>query len=147
MDRQLQHMVRLVDDLLDVSRITRGKVGLRKERIELAQVIQSAVETSNPLIEASGHELVIRLAPEPIWLEADHTRLAQVVSNLLNNSARYTKPHGRICLTTEKREKERSFTSATTELAFRKICCRTFLTYLPRWIALWNTLRGAWASG
>jgi PAS domain S-box-containing protein len=106
MDRQLRHMVRLVDDLLDVSRITSGKIELRKERVDLARVIQSAVETSRPLIEASGHELTVQLAPEPIWLEADLTRLAQVVSNLLNNSARYTKPNGHIGLTTERRHGE-----------------------------------------
>jgi signal transduction histidine kinase len=106
MDRQLRHMVRLVDDLLDVSRITRGKVELRKERVDLTKIIQSAVETSRPLIEASGHELKVQLAPEPIWLEADLTRLAQVLSNLLNNSARYTKPNGRILLTSERREGE-----------------------------------------
>lgn len=106
MDRQLQHMVRLVDDLLDVSRITRGKVELRKERIDLAKVVQSAVETSRPLIEGSGHQLTVQLAPEGICLEGDLTRLAQVVSNLLNNSARYTKPNGRIWLTTEIRDGE-----------------------------------------
>jgi len=106
MDRQLRHMVRLVDDLLDVSRITRGKVELRKERVDLTKIIHSAVETSRPLIEASGHELTLQLAPEPIWLEADLTRLAQVLSNLLNNSARYTKPNGRILLTSERREGE-----------------------------------------
>jgi PAS domain S-box-containing protein len=106
MDRQLAHMVRLVDDLLDVSRITTGKVELRKERIELAKVLQNAVETSRPLIEASNHTLMMQTAPEPIWLDGDLTRLAQVVSNLLNNSARYTKPNGRIWLTTETRDGE-----------------------------------------
>jgi signal transduction histidine kinase len=95
-----------VDDLLDVSRITRGKVELRKERVNLSKVVDSAVETSRPLIEVPGHELTVQLAPEPIWLEADFTRLAQVVSNLLNNSARYTKPNGRIWLTTEMRDGE-----------------------------------------
>src|SRR5205823_9095356 len=84
MERQLTQMVRLVDDLLDVSRITRGKIELRKERVELAAVVQSAVETSRPLLEASGHELTITLPPEPIPLDADPTRMAQVFSNLLN---------------------------------------------------------------
>ena len=86
MDRQLQHMVRLVDDLLDVSRITRGKIELRKERIELAAVVNSAVETSRPTIEEAGHELTVVMPPEPIYLEGDLIRLAQVVANLLNNS-------------------------------------------------------------
>jgi len=93
--------VRLVDDLLDVSRITRGKIELRKERVELAAVVASAVETSRPLIEASGHELTVTLPPEPIPLDADLTRLAQVFSNLLNNAARYTEQGGHIWLTAE----------------------------------------------
>jgi len=101
MERQLTQMVRLVDDLLDVSRITRGKIELRKERVELAAVVASAVETSRPLIEASGHELTVTLPPEPIPLDADLTRLAQVFSNLLNNAARYTEQGGHIWLTAE----------------------------------------------
>jgi signal transduction histidine kinase/CheY-like chemotaxis protein len=102
MERQLTQMVRLVDDLLDVSRITRGKIELRKERVELAAVVASAVETSRPLIEASGHELTVTLPPEPIPLDADLTRLAQTFSNLLNNAARYTEQGGHIWLTAER---------------------------------------------
>jgi signal transduction histidine kinase len=98
MDRQLVHLVRLVDDLLDVSRVSQGKIELRKQTIEAAEAMRSALETSRPLIEASGHELEVDLADEPIWLEADLTRLAQVVSNLLNNAARYTPDRGRIAL-------------------------------------------------
>src|SRR5258707_1928732 len=95
-------MVRLVDDLLDVSRITKGKIELRKERLELAAVVGSAVETSRPLIESAGHELTVTLLPEPIPLDADLTRLAQVFSNLLNNAARYTEQGGHIGLTAER---------------------------------------------
>ena len=102
MERQLTQMVRLVDDLLDVSRITRGKIELRKERIELAAVVASAVETSRPLIEASGHELTVTLPPDAIQLDADLTRLAQVFSNLLNNAAKYTEQGGQIWLTAER---------------------------------------------
>jgi PAS domain S-box-containing protein len=102
MERQLTHMVRLVDDLLDLSRITRDKIELRKERVELATVVQSAIETSRPLIEAAGHELTITLPPEPIHLEADLTRLAQVFSNLLNNAVKYTEPGGHIWVTAER---------------------------------------------
>lgn len=96
MERQLDHMVRLVDDLLDISRITRNKLELRKERVELANVVASAVETSRPLIEANGHTFESRLPDEPIWLEADVTRLAQVLANLLNNAAKYMEAGGRI---------------------------------------------------
>jgi len=102
MDRQLQQMVRLVDDLLDVSRITRGIAELRKQHVELKTIVQTAVETSRPLVEASNHELLVELPVEPIWLDADPTRLGQVVSNLLNNSARYTTDQGRISLTAER---------------------------------------------
>ena len=102
MERQLAQLVRLVDDLLDVSRITRGKIELRKERVELAAVVASAVETSRPLIEAAGHELTVTLPPEPINLDADLTRLAQVFSNLLNNAAKYTEQGGHIWLTAER---------------------------------------------
>ncbi len=76
-------MVRLVDDLLDVSRITRNKLELRRERVTLATVIHSAVETSRPLIEHSGHTFSVTLTPTPVYLDADQVRLAQVFSNLL----------------------------------------------------------------
>ncbi|HXT08882.1 MAG TPA: response regulator [Roseiarcus sp.] len=99
MDRQLVHLIRLVDDLLDVSRVRQGKIELRKQRIEAADAIRSALETSRPLIEAAGHKLEVDLAEQPIWLEADLTRLSQVVSNLLNNAARYTPDRGHITLT------------------------------------------------
>lgn len=96
MDRQLAQMVRLIDDLLDVSRITRGKIELRKQRVELATVLTSAIETVRPLIESRGHELLVMLPQQPIPLDADLTRLAQVFMNLLNNAAKYTESGGRI---------------------------------------------------
>ncbi|HEX7183239.1 MAG TPA: ATP-binding protein [Thermoanaerobaculia bacterium] len=99
MERQVHHMVHLVDDLLEVSRITRGKIELRRERVELSTIVQNAIETSHPLIEASRHELSVTLPPEPLMLDADPVRLAQVVANLLNNAAKYTDPGGRIWLT------------------------------------------------
>ena len=100
MERQVHHLVRLVDDLLDVSRVMRGKIELRKERVELATVVARAVETAQPLIEAQGHELdIVRLPPESLLLDADPVRLAQVVGNLLTNAAKYTEPNGRIWLT------------------------------------------------
>ena len=98
MDRQLSHMVRLIDDLLDVSRISSNKMELRRTRVLLADVVSSAVETARPALEAAGHELTVSLPPEPVHLEADLTRLAQVFGNLLNNSAKYTKRGGNIRL-------------------------------------------------
>jgi signal transduction histidine kinase len=99
MERQVQQMVRLVDDLLEVSRITRGKIELRKEPVELARLVRNAIETSGPLIEAARHELDVALPPDPLVLDGDPVRLAQVISNLLNNAAKYTDPGGRIWLT------------------------------------------------
>jgi signal transduction histidine kinase len=103
MERQLGQMVRLVDDLLDVSRISRNKLELRKARITLAAVIDNALETARPLIESKGHRLTLSLPPAPVYLDADLTRLAQVFWNLLNNSAKYTDPGGRLELTAEER--------------------------------------------
>jgi PAS domain S-box-containing protein len=96
MERQIGQMVRLVDDLLDVSRISQGKLELRKERIELAQVVHSALETSRPLIASRDQELIVSLPPKRVFVDADHTRLAQVFANLLNNAAKYTERGGRI---------------------------------------------------
>ncbi len=100
MDRQLGQLVRLVDDLLDVGRITRGKLELRRERIEFGAVIRNAVDASRPLIEAAGHHLDVSLMPGPVYLDADPVRLAQVLSNLLNNAAKYMDRGGKIWLTT-----------------------------------------------
>jgi PAS domain S-box-containing protein len=106
MDRQLGQLVRLVDDLLDISRITSNKLALRKARLPLACVTENAVETARPLIDAKGHTLVVNLPPEPLLLDADLTRLAQVFWNLLNNAAKYTDAGGRIELSAERVRRE-----------------------------------------
>ncbi len=98
MDRQLTHLVRLVDDLMDVSRISRGKIELRKQPVEILAIVNSAVETSRSLIEKMGHALSLELPDHPIVVDADLTRLAQVFSNLLNNAAKYTDAGGSIRL-------------------------------------------------
>ena len=103
MERQLLQMVRLIDDLLDVSRITRGKLALRKERVALTAVVADAVDTARPHIEAAGHQLEVQLPSEPVYLDADPVRLAQVLSNLLNNAAKYTERGGRIWVAAEHR--------------------------------------------
>jgi PAS domain S-box-containing protein len=97
-DRQVRVMARLLDDLLDVSRITRGKLDLRRERVDLASVVAAAVETSRPLLDAAGHQLAVDLPAEPVALDADPVRLAQVFANLLNNAAKYTDPGGHVRL-------------------------------------------------
>ncbi len=102
MERQLSQMVRLVDDLLDVSRITRDRLELRSEDVQLASVVRHAVEAARPLAEGAGHELTVVLPAEPITVHADPVRLAQVFGNLLNNACKYTEPGGRIRLTAER---------------------------------------------
>lgn len=98
MDRQLGHMVRLIDDLLDVSRVSRGAITLDRQRVTLQSVVQMAVETSRPVIDAAHHDFSITLPGQPVWLEADATRMAQVISNVLTNAAKYTPDGGRISL-------------------------------------------------
>jgi signal transduction histidine kinase len=100
-ERQVKHMARLIDDLLDISRINSGRIKLQKERVELAAVVKGAIESVAPLIESRRHELVVALPPWPVRLFADPTRLEQVLANLLNNAAKYTPEGGRIWLTAE----------------------------------------------
>jgi len=102
MERQLTQLIRLVDDLLEVSRISRGKIELRRAAVDLAGVVASAVETSRPAIDAARHRLEIRLPPAPLHVEGDFVRLSQVVANLLNNAAKYTDPGGRIALSVQR---------------------------------------------
>jgi PAS domain S-box-containing protein len=106
MDRQLAQITTLIDDLLDISRITQGKLRLRRQPIDLASTIWSAVETARPLIDASGHELIVTLPPHPVVVEGDPNRLAQVFANLLTNAAKYTDTNGAISLTVELAEEE-----------------------------------------
>ena len=98
LERQVSHLVRLVDDLMEVARVTRGRIELRREPVDLGAMLRSAVETSRPLIEAARHELTVELPAEPVTLMADSVRLAQIVANLLNNAAKYTEDGGRIAL-------------------------------------------------
>lgn len=106
MDRQVVQLVRLIDDLLDISRITRGKIQLRSEECELGPILSSAIESSRPLIEEAGLELTVSTPRRRVELLADPTRLAQVVSNLLTNSAKYTDRGGHIWLTAEQHDEE-----------------------------------------
>jgi len=99
MERQIRQLVRLTDDLLDVSRITRNRIELRRERLDLRNAIRSAIETIEPLSEAAGHVVTVDLPDDPLWVYADLTRLAQAFANLLNNAVKYTDRGGRITLT------------------------------------------------
>lgn len=98
MQRQVTHLSRLVEDLLDIARIDQGKISLKTQTVALQDVVDFAVEASRPLIDAEQHDLTVEMHAEPAWLEADPARLAQVVGNLLNNAARYTPAGGRIRL-------------------------------------------------
>ena len=102
MERQVTQMVRLVDDLLDVSRITRGRIELRKERVELSTVVKQAVEATRSMLDSMGHELELELPLQPIDLCADPARLIQVIGNLLHNACKFTHEGGRIALTLER---------------------------------------------
>src|SRR5262249_43504548 len=95
-DRQVQHMACMVDDLLDVSRIARGMIKLEKEPVELATVVARAVEMVRPLVDSCKHRATVTLPSEPVWLEADLRRLVQVLANLLTNAAKYTNEGGKI---------------------------------------------------
>ena len=97
-EHQTRHMTRLIDDLLDISRVTRAKIELRKEPLDLATIATDAVQSARPVIESRGHQLSVHLPADPLWLEADPTRLEQVVVNLLDNAAKYTNPGGQIWL-------------------------------------------------
>ncbi len=98
MNRQLEHMVRLIDDLMDVARISAGKLTLRREPVQLTAAVDMAVEASRTALQAGHHRLDLQLAAQPVWVNADLARLAQVLTNLLNNAAKYTPPGGQVTL-------------------------------------------------
>ncbi|TCM16155.1 phospho-acceptor domain-containing protein [Novosphingobium sp. PhB165] len=98
MELQIFHLSRLIEDLLDTARISEGKISLQKERIELQTILRSAIQGCRNNLESAGHRFTTDIPAEPVWLEADHTRLAQVVANLLNNAAKYTPKGGEISL-------------------------------------------------
>jgi len=100
-ERQTNQIIHLVDDLLEISRITQGKIKLKKERIELKTAVEMAVETNRDLIALNEHDLTVSLPDEPVFINADLTRISQIILNLLNNSAKYTEPGGKIWLTAE----------------------------------------------
>jgi signal transduction histidine kinase len=106
MDRQVRHLIRLVDDLLDVSRITQGKIELRRERAHLQSIVEQALQIARPVVDARKHRLTIDVPATPIPVLADVTRMTQVIANLLNNAAKYTNPGGTIHLAVERADEE-----------------------------------------
>lgn len=120
MDRQMTHLVRLIDDLLDVSRVSQGKIDLRREPVALQDVVTAALETSRPAIDTGGHEFSLDMPDEAIPVYGDLTRLAQVVSNLLNNAAKYTPDGGKIRLSLSRDGDEARISVADTGLGIEK---------------------------
>jgi signal transduction histidine kinase len=108
-DRQLNHLIRLVDDLLDISRITLGKIRLQTEIVNAGELVTAAVEISRPLVEKNQHQLTVSQPEEPVVLVGDRARLTQVLSNLLNNAAKYTPPGGQIHFSLEQEEDDAVF--------------------------------------
>jgi PAS domain S-box-containing protein len=106
MERQMHQLVRLVDDLLDVSRIIRGKIELRREPVDLAMAVARAVETAQPVVESQGHQLTVSLPPERVWVAGDLIRLSQVLANLITNAAKYTEKAGQIWIELEREREE-----------------------------------------
>jgi CheY-like chemotaxis protein len=106
MHRQLRQMTRLIDDLLDVNRISRGTIALRKESIELSSIVQQAAEAVRHECESMGHELTVTLPPRPVYVHADPTRLAQIVGNLLNNACKFTEKGGRVLLSVKRDDEQ-----------------------------------------
>jgi two-component system, sensor histidine kinase len=122
MQRQVRHMVRLIDDLLDVSRITMGKLELKRERIAITSIVEAAIEASLPNMQRAGHELRLNVTEEPLFLDADHTRIAQVLSNLLNNSSKYTGHDGAIQLSVRRHGNHVEITVSDNGLGFPPEC-------------------------
>ena len=125
MERQVGQMARLVDDLLDVGRISSGKMELRRERVEVSSVVYHAVEAARSLCESMGHELSVTMPPAPLYVTADAARLAQIVGNLLNNACKFTDPGGRIGLTVERGAEPRAeVTEGASSLLFPDVVIR-----------------------
>ena len=142
--RQLEHLVRLVDDLLDISRITGGKIQLRMEPIDVSTAVARAVETSRPLIDERRHQLSVKIPSDPIWINADLVRLAQVLANLLNNAAKYTEEGGNITMEIARLVMRRFSVSAITGLAFPARNSRQSSTFLLRSTTRWLARTADW---
>jgi PAS domain S-box-containing protein len=134
-DRQVEQMTRLIDDLLDIARITSGKLLVRREPVTLSGVIDLALETSRPHIEALEQRLSVRLAAGEAWLDADRTRLAQVFSNLLNNAAKYTPRGGSIALATRREGNELVITVDDTGRGFPPEMAEKIFDAFSQWNA------------
>ena len=132
MERQVEHLVRLVDDLIEISRISKGKIELKKERCDLAGILRDAIETSQPHIQAADQRLIVEPPSSPVTLNADPVRLAQVFANLLNNAAKYSDKGGRISLKAGQVGEEALVSVRDEGAQSRPRCCPAYSTSSPR---------------
>ncbi len=146
MDRMLDHLTHLVDDLLDVSRVSQGKISLKKKRVELSEVLRSAIEANQHNLDAENHRFIVEMPADPIWLDADHTRLAQIVANLLNNAAGYTPSGGEVSLSATLQDGAALITVSDTGVGIPRRCSRRCSRSSPRSKTTWARRRAASAS-
>ena len=147
MERQISHLVRLVDDLLEVSRITRGIIDIQRDTLDVRDIIRAAVETSRPSISSATHTLHLELPPTPLAVSGDAIRLTQVFANLLNNAAKYTNAGGNIYVSARAEPTGRSSSCGMTGLALRRSIWRRYSRCSRRWIDRTGALKVDWASG
>ena len=145
-ERQVTHLAGLVDDLLDVSRITQGKITLHREAVELGKVIEHSLEIVRPLVDSKRHALSVHVPETPVWVFGDFSRLSQIFSNVLHNAAKYTSDGGSIELTSSSTAAASPFACATTESASRRSSCRTSSRCSRRATAGSTAARAGWAS-
>ncbi len=146
-ERQVTHLAGLVDDLLDVSRITQGKITLHREAVELGKVIEHTLEIVRPLIDSKRHVLAVHVPDTPVWVFGDFSRLSQIFSNVLHNAAKYTTDGGNIELhVTARSRQRRACACATTESASSRSSCRTSSRCSRRVTAGSTAARAGWAS-
>ncbi len=148
LERQVGQMARLVDDLLDMSRITRGKIELRKERVELAPIVDQAVEAAASTLQEPGTmRLTVTVPPQPVYLDADSARLAQVIGNLLNNAGKFTDKGGHVWLTVEQEDEQAVIRVRDNGIGIAAEHLPGCSRCLRRSIRRWNDRATVWASG
>ena len=123
-DRQSAQLMRIVDDLLDIGRITRGALSIHPERVDLRDIVARAIEAARPGIDSAGHQLSIQLPPEPVFLQADELRVTQALTNVLNNAARYTDAGGKIALSLRRERQDQNYNEEANQLAWASLSVR-----------------------
>jgi PAS domain S-box-containing protein len=123
-DRQSAQLMRIVDDLLDIGRITRGALSIHPQRVDLRDIVARAIEAARPGIDSAGHQLSIQLPPEPVFLQADELRVTQALTNVLNNAARYTDAGGKIALSLRRESPDQNYNEEANQLAWASLSVR-----------------------